>query len=261
MKEDVMKIAALIKQVPDTETKIVINGTQTGIEDSNVKFVMSPYDEFGVEQAIKTKEANAGSETYVISCGPQKSVEALRTALAMGIDKAIHINTDGATLDSFTTAKALAKALGDKQFDVIFCGKQAIDNDNGQVVSMIGELLNIPQVTIVEGLELSEGQAKVTRRTSGGAKEVYQTKLPAIFGCEKGLNTPRYASLPGIMKAKSKPVETLALNDVLEGATPLVEFTNYRLPPEKAAGKMIDGEPQAQAHELVRLLREEAKVI
>lgn len=256
-----MKIAVLVKQVPDTETKIKINGDGSGIDEAGVKFIVSPYDEFAIEEALKTKEANSGSEVTVLSLGPSRCVEAIRTALAMGCDKAIHIDDEGQTPDSFVTAKALAKVIQDQAFDVVFCGKQGIDADMGQVTQLTAEFLGWPQVMILEALEISDGKAKATRRVSGGAKEIYEAPLPAIFGCEKGLNTPRYASLPGIMKAKSKPVETLKLSDVKGDANNHLEFSNYRLPPEKAPGKVLQGELPAQVQELVKLLREEAKVI
>lgn len=256
-----MKIGVLIKQVPDTETKIKIKADGTGVDETGVKFIVSPYDEFAIEEALKTKEANAGSEVTVISLGPARCVEAIRTALAMGCDKAIHIDDEGQNPDSFVTAKALAKVVQDQAFDVVFCGKQAIDADNGQVVQHVARFLGWPQVMVLEKVEFAGGKAKATRRVSGGSKEIYEVPLPAIFGCEKGLNTPRYASLPGIMKAKSKPVESLKLSALKGDASPKVEFSNFRLPPEKAPGKILGGDLPAQVKELVRLLREEAKVI
>jgi len=256
-----MKIGVLVKQVPDTETKIKIKGDNSGIEDSGIKYIVSPYDEFAIEEALKTKEKVSGSEVTVLSCGPARCVDAIRTALAMGCDKAIHIDDEGSNPDSFVTAKALAKAIQDQGFEVVFAGKQGIDEDMGQVPQLIAEFLDWPQVMILDKVEISEGKAVATRRISGGAREVYDVSLPAIFGCEKGLNTPRYASLPGIMKAKSKPVEALKLADLKGDAEPKLVMSNFRLPPEKAPGKLIEGEPASQVTELVRLLREEAKVV
>ena len=256
-----MKIGVIVKQVPDTETKIKVKDDGSGIDESGIKFIVSPYDEFAIEEALKTKEAHAGSEVTVLSLGPARCVEAIRTALAMGCDKAIHIDDEGQNPDSFVTAKALAKVIQDQGFEVVFAGKQAIDADMGQVPQLIADTLAWPQVMILEAVEIGDGKAKATRRISGGAKEVYELPLPAIFGCEKGLNTPRYASLPGIMKAKSKPVETLKLSEQKGDASNKLEFSNYRLPPEKAPGKILDGELSDQVKELVRLLREEAKVI
>lgn len=256
-----MKIGVLIKQVPDTETKIKIKDDLSGIDETGIKFVVSPYDEFAIEEALKTKEANPGSEVTVVSLGPARCVEAIRTALAMGCDKAIHIDDEGARPDSFVTAKALAKVVQDQGFEAVFCGKQAIDADMGQVVQHVAQFLGLPQVTVLEKIEISGNTAKATRRVSGGAKEVFEVPLPAVFGCEKGLNTPRYASLPGIMKAKSKPVESVKLSALKGDAAPKVEFGNYRMPPEKAPGKILSGELGDQVKELVKLLREEAKVI
>ncbi len=256
-----MKIAVLIKQVPDTETKIRIKADASGIETDGVKYVVNPYDEFAVEEAIRTKEKNAGSEVFVIALGPDRVVESIRTALAMGCDKAIHINDGGQELDSFQTATALANVIKQQGFSIVFSGKQAIDKDCGQVTQLIAELLDLPQVTIVEKVELAGEVAKVTRRVGGGSKEVYEVKLPAIFACETGLNTPRYASLPGIMKAKSKPVEKLNVADLLGGATSKVSYVNFRLPSEKAPGRILQGELDQTVAELVKLLREEAKVI
>jgi len=256
-----MKIGVLIKQVPDTETKIKAKGDASGIEQEGIKYIVSPYDEFAIEEAIKTKEKNPGSEVTVVSLGPTRSVEAIRTALAMGCDKAIHIDDEGSNPDSFITAKALAKVIADNGFEVVFTGKQAIDNDLAQVPQQVAEFLGWPQVMILEKVEIAGNKATATRRISGGAKEIYDVDLPAIFGCEKGLNTPRYASLPGIMKAKTKPVQTVKISEAKGDATQKVVFSNFRMPPDKAPGKMIPGDAQTQVKELVRLLREEAKAI
>lgn len=256
-----MKIGVLIKQVPDTETKIRAKSDGSGIESDGIKYIVSPYCEFAIEEGIKTKEKNAGSEVTVVTLGPARSVDALRTALAMGADKAIHVDDEGQALDSYLSAKILAKVIQDNAFDVVFCGKQAIDHDAGQVTQQVAEFLGWPQVMIIEKVEFSGNAATVTRRVSGGAKEVYDVALPAILGCEKGLNTPRYASLPGIMKAKSKPVQSLKAFALKGDASPKVAYANFRLPPEKAPGKIIPGEPEAAVKELVKLLRDEAKVI
>lgn len=257
-----MKIGVLIKQVPDTETKIRINAQATGIEQDGIKFIMNPYDEFAVEEALKTKE-KAGGEVVVVSMGPARCVEAIRTALAMGADRGIHVDDTGIPADSFVTAKVLAHICKTENFEAIFCGKQAIDDDAGQITQMVAEFLNVPQVMIIEKLELKADKkgAEVHRRVGGGAKEIYDVDFPAVFGCEKGLNTPRYASLPGIMKAKTKPLATVKAADNLGEAKPKTAWVNYRLPPERKAGKVLQGEPQQVVSELVKLLREEAKVI
>ncbi|HEX5036546.1 MAG TPA: electron transfer flavoprotein subunit beta/FixA family protein [bacterium] len=258
-----MKTVVLIKQVPDTETKIRIKADQSGIETDGIKYILSPYDEFAVEEALKTKE-KAGGEVVVMSLGPARCVEAIRTALAMGADRGIHIDDAGLNnMDSFVTAKILAAALKNESPNVVFCGKQAIDDDSAQVPQMVAEFLNMPQVMIVEKFELNatKNGATVSRKVGGGSTEVYDIEFPAIFGAEKGLNTPRYASLPGIMKAKTKPLATLKASDLLGEAKPKTTNVNFRLPPERKAGKVLQGEPEQVVKELVKLLREEAKVI
>jgi electron transfer flavoprotein beta subunit len=258
-----MKIAVIIKQVPDTETKIRIKADQSGIETDGIKYIISPYDEFAIEEALKTKEKAGGGEVVVVSLGPVRCVEAIRTGLAMGADRGIHIDDGGLAMDSFVTAKVLANVLKNESPNVIFCGKQAIDDDAAQVPQMIAEFLNLPQVMIVEKFELNAAKsgATVQRRVGGGDTEVYDVEFPAVFGAEKGLNTPRYASLPGIMKAKTKPLATLKASDLLGEAKPKTTNVNYRLPPERKAGKILQGEPEQVVKELVKLLREEAKVI
>jgi len=257
-----MKIGVLIKQVPDTETKIRVKADASGIEVDGIKYIINPYDEYAVEEGLKTKE-KAGGEVVVLSLGPARCVEAIRTALAMGADRGIHIDDAGIPADSYVAAKILANACKNENFDVIFCGKQAIDDDAVQVVQMVAEFLNVPQVMIVEKIELKADKkgAEVHRRIGGGAKEVYDVDFPAVFGCEKGLNTPRYASLPGIMKAKTKPLAALKAGDLIGEAKPKTANVNFRLPPERKAGKILQGEPDQVAKELVKLLREEAKVI
>jgi electron transfer flavoprotein beta subunit len=258
-----MKIGVLIKQVPDTETKIRIKADANGIETDGIKYIINPYDEFAVEEALKTKEKLGSGEVVIVSLGPARCAEAIRTGLAMGADRGIHIDDAGISLDSFMTGKILASAIKNENFDLIFCGKQAIDDDAAQVVQMVAEFLNLPQVMVIERFELREDKkgAVVHRRVGGGAKEVYDVDFPAIFGCEKGLNTPRYASLPGIMKAKTKPLAVLKASDLVGDAKPRTVNINYRLPPERKAGKVLQGEPEQVVKELVKLLREEAKVI
>jgi len=259
-----MKIGILLKQTPDTETKIKPLGDGSGIELDGIKYIVSPYDEYAVEEAIKTKETAGEGEVTAISLGPERATEALRTALAMGADKALRIDDEGLELDSFLTAKILANAIKDQNFDIIFTGKQAIDGDAAQVSQMVAEFLDIPHISVVEEFELNEDKqsAKATRAIGGGAVEVIDVKFPALIAAEKGLNTPRYASLPGIMKAKKKPLEVLKASDFSEGLETKLSYTNYRLPPESHAGKILQGEePQKMVAELVKLLHEEAKVI
>lgn len=257
-----MKIAVLLKQVPDTETKIRIQAGGTGIEENDIKYIVNPYDEFAVEQALKTKES-AGGEVVVVSLGPARTIDAIRTALAMGADRAIHITNDALVLDSYMVSLAISNAIKDEKFDLIFTGKQAIDDDCAQVGPMVAEFFAIPQVTVVDKFELSADKtsAQVQRSVGGGTSELYTLTFPALISCDKGLNTPRYASLPGIMKAKTKPVSTRSAKDLVADQTALTGLAHYAPPPPRPAGRVLSGEPEAQVKELVRLLREEAKVI
>ncbi len=258
-----MKIFVCIKQVADTETKVKVLPDRTGLDPAGVKWVMNPYDEYAVEEAIKTRDANPGSQIHVISLGPKvRVVESLRTALAMGADEAIVVNAPD-SLDNFATAKALAKAIeGEGGGDVIFCGKLAIDDNSSSVGQMIAEFLKIPHTTVVSKFSYKDGNVIVERDIEGGAKEVVEMKAPALVGASKGLNLPRYASLPGIMKAKKKTIKELELAGLgIEESEQKVRWTEYQLPPDKPSVKMISGEPIAQASELVQLLRDEAKVL
>jgi len=257
-----MNIYICIKQVPDTETKIKLNASQTGIDTTGIKWIMSPYDEFAVEEALRLKEKNAGSTVTVISAGTARVVETMRTALAMGADNGIHIDLPE-TADSNLTAKALAGALKkESKVDIIFTGKEAIDDGAAQVSQLTAEYFGIPYVTVVLNAEYGPQSLKCKREIEGGAYEMVETSYPVLIAAQKGMNEPRYASLPNIMKAKKKDVKVLKMSDVgVSEADQKIRFTQFQLPPPKQAGKKISGDPAAQAKELVRLLHEEAKVV
>ena len=257
-----MRIFVCLKQVPDTESRIQIKPDRSGIEDAGVKWIMNPYDEYAVEEALKLRDAKGGGQVTVISVGPKLRVtEALRTAMAMGADDAIIIDSSE-PLDPFGTAKALAAAIQKEgAFDLILTGKLAIDDNAASVPQIVAELLSIPHVSVVS--KLTSGEMFIAEREiEGGAREVFELKGPCVIAANKGLNTPRYANLPGIMKAKKKPLKEIALADlgvlVAQAKTRLKDF---QLPPNKPAVKMLAGDPGAQAKELVRLLLEEAKVL
>jgi electron transfer flavoprotein beta subunit len=264
-----MNIVVCMKQVPDTETKIKINPQGSGIVTEGIKYVMNPYDEYAVEEALKLKEKFGGTVT-IVCMGPPRATEAIRTALAMGADDAIHLNDpafEGS--DSLTTAKILAKAIKDLKYDLILTGKQAVDFDCAQVYACLAEILDLPYTSVVIGLEVSADQksATVKRETEAGIAEIIQISLPAVIAAQKGLNEPRYASLPGIMKAKKKPIKEINLatlgmdaNEVGEKGSKL-KTMNYSLPPERKAGKKIEGEPKEAVAQLAMLLHSEAKLI
>lgn len=257
-----MNIYVCIKQVPDTETKIKLNADSTGIDTAGIKWIMSPFDEFAVEEALRLKEKNAGSLVTVVSAGPARVVESIRTALAMGADSGIHVEIPE-TADNNLAAKALAGALKkEAKVDVVFSGKEAIDDGAAQTSQLVAEYFGMPSVTVVLNVEYGATSVKCKREIEGGAFEMVEASLPVMIAAQKGLNEPRYASLPNIMKAKKKEVKALKLADVgASDADQKIRYKNYQLPPPKQAGKKIAGDPAAQAKELVRLLHEEAKVV
>jgi electron transfer flavoprotein beta subunit len=252
-----------LKQVPDTETLIKIAGTTIATE--GIKWVINPYDEFAVEEAIRQKEKmNAGAVT-IVSLGPDRTIESIRTALAMGADNAIHINDGGYydKADPFATAAVLAAAIKGLTYDAVFLGKQAVDDDASQVPAMLGELLGIPVVTQVLKFEVAADKSKATvNREIEGGHMVTEVPLPAVFSAQKGLNEPRYASLPGIMKAKKKPVDVKNAAGLGVSSGPMTVIKEMSLPPARQAGKIITGDDaKAKAAALAKALHEEVKII
>jgi electron transfer flavoprotein beta subunit len=257
-----MNIYVCIKQVPDTETKIKLNADSSGIDTAGIKWIMSPYDEFAVEEALRLRDKNPGSTVTVLSAGPLRVVETIRTALAMGADNGIHVEIPE-TADNNLAAKALAGALKkEAKVDIVFTGKEAIDDGAAQVSQLTAEYFGVPYVTVVLNAEYSATSVKCKREIEGGAFEMVETELPALIAAQKGMNEPRYASLPNIMKAKKKEVKALKMADVgASDADQKIRYKNFQLPPPKQAGKKLSGDVNAQAKELVRLLHEEAKVV
>ncbi len=257
-----MNIYVLMKRTFDTEEKITLNNGQ--IAEDGAEFIINPYDEYAVEEAIQVRDANGG-EITVVTVGGEESEKELRTALAMGCDKAVLINTEDDLDygDQYTTAKILAEFLKGKEIDLILAGNVAIDGGSGQVGPRVAELLNIPYVTTITKLEINGKNAKVVRDVEGDS-EVIETSLPLLVTAQQGLNEPRYPSLPGIMKAKKKPLEKLELDDLdldedeVEAKTKTIEIY---LPPKKEAGKVLSGDLADQVKELVQLLHSEAKVV
>lgn len=253
-----MKLFVCIKQVPDTETKIKILPDQSGVDSTGVKWVMNPYDEFAVEEAIKFREKNPGAQVWAITAGPKsRAAEVLRTALAMGADEAILVNA-AENVDSLMTAHLLADAIkAEGGAHIIFSGKLAIDDNQSSVPQMIAQFLSIPHTTVVSKFEATTENVTVERDIEGGAKEVVQMMYPNLIAANKGLNMPRYASLPGIMKAKKKTIKEI------EGAVfeQKVKFKNFSLPQEKSPVKLLTGDASAQSQELIKLLRDEAKAL
>jgi len=258
-------IVVLLKQVPATESLIQVAEDGVSIKTDELKWVINPYDEFAVEEALRIREAQGGTVT-LLSVGPDKAVEAIRTALAMGADKGILVNDPAALgLGALATARVLAAALKALSWDLIIAGQRAVDRDQFQVGPAVAEFLDIPNVSLVIKAEVDGGTLRCHRTIEGGTV-VAETALPALFTTQRGLNEPRYASLPGIMKAKKKPLETKTLADLgVDPAsldTPKVGIVALFPPPERSGGRIIEGETAAEkAAALVQALHEEAKVI
>lgn len=267
-----MKLIVCIKQVPATESKLTIRQDGTDIERAGLSFVVNPYDEFAVEEALQIKERLGTGEVTVFSLrshSTQKPEEALRTCLAMGADKAIMLSDpafEGG--DGYTTALVLAAAARHLSFDLLLFGKQAVDDDGSAVGIQVAELLGIPHVAVVNKLDVNAStRSIVAHRQIEGGIEVVEAPLPALVTCQKGLNEPRYPSLQGIMKAKQKPLEiwnreAMGLGSDTIGATG-AKLTVVRLerPPTRPPGRIIPGDAATAVKELVRLLHEEAKII
>ena len=259
-----MNIFVLLKQVPATESAVEVAEDNTTIKTQDINWVINPYDEFAVEEALRIREASDGTVT-ILSVGPDKAAEAIRTALAMGADKGILVNDEAALMcDALGTAQILAAVLKSEPYDLIIAGQRAVDDENFQVGTAVAEYLDIPNISLVIKQEIADGKITCHRTIEGGTV-VIETQLPALITTQRGLNEPRYASLPGIMKAKKKPIENKTLADLgLEGelAPAKLEIMTLTPPPERQSGRLIEGDSaQAKAAELARVLQEEAKVI
>ncbi len=250
-----MKIAVCIKRVPDSETRAKIAADGKSLDEAGVKFVQNPYDEFAVEEALRRKEKAGTGDVAVICLGPAAAQETIRTALAMGADRGVLLQVDRVPADPFETAKIIAAELKSTNWDLILFGRMAIDDYNTQVGPLVAELLGLPCVTAVSHLHI-EGTKGVAEREIEGGIEVVDFPLPAVLTADKGLNEPRYAALKGIMAAKKKPLDVKPVQ-AGNGALEVVALTP---PPERKEGKIV-GEGAGAVGELVRLLREEAKVL
>ncbi len=248
-----MKLIACINHVPDTAAKINVAGDAKSIDKTGIAFVLNPYDEFALEECLRLKEKNGG-EVIAVSLGTDAHKETLRKALAMGVDKAVLLK-DESIRDSFAVARALADFIKEQSPDAVFFGKQSVDSDDAAVGGMVAEMLGLPSVSVVVKLEVTGTNAVAEREIEGGREKV-QLTLPAVFTAQKGLNDPRYPSLKGIMAAKSKPIEERPAT----ACAPKTELVGMRKPPSKNPGKIV-GTDVSAVPELVRLLREEAKVI
>ncbi|RJE77494.1 electron transfer flavoprotein subunit beta [Pseudoalteromonas sp. MSK9-3] len=249
-----MKVLVPIKRVIDYNVKARVKPDNTDVDLTNVKMAMNPFCEIAVEEAIRLKEAGSASEVIVVSIGDKACQEQLRTALALGADKAIHVQTD-AKLESLHVAKLLAKLVEQQQPELVILGKQSIDSDNNQTGQMLAALTKRSQGTFASKVVIEDGKAQVTREVDGGLQTVSLT-LPAIVTTDLRLNEPRYASLPNIMKAKRKPLETIEAQSLNVDLSPRIELVKVEEPSKREAGVMVES-----VDELVTKLKTEAKVI
>ncbi|RWZ59837.1 electron transfer flavoprotein subunit beta/FixA family protein [Halobacillus fulvus] len=257
-----MNIYVLLKRTFDTEEKIAVNSGR--IEDDGAEYIINPYDEYAVEEAINLRDEHGG-EVTVVTVGEEESEKQLRTALAMGADKAVLINTedDLEEGDQFTTVKILEAFFEDREVDIILAGNVAIDEASGQVGPRLAERLNMPYVTTITSIDVDGDTVNIERDVEGDVEKV-ETTLPLLVTCQQGLNEPRYPSLPGIMKAKKKPLDELEIDDLdldEDDVEPKTRTMEIFLPPEKQAGKVLEGEIDDQVKELVSLLKTESKVL
>jgi electron transfer flavoprotein beta subunit len=249
-----MKVLVAVKRVIDFNVKIRVKADKTGVETANVKMSMNPFDEIGVEEAIRLKEGGVASEIVAVSMGPQQAQETIRTALAMGADRGIHVLTD-AELQPLAVAKLLKAIVAKEQPQLVILGKQAIDDDANQTGQMLSALLGWPQGTFASKLKIEGGKALVTREIDGGLETV-ELKLPAVATTDLRLNEPRYASLPNIMKAKKKPIDQLTPETLQVDVSPRLVTLKVEEPAKRQGGKKV-----ASVQELVDKLKNEARVI
>ena len=257
-----MKILVCTKHAPDTEAKIKIAGDGKSPDLAGVKMAISPFDEYALEEALLLKEAGGATEVIVLGAGDDSVQSSLRQALAMGADRAIHVQEAGLSgADALTRARALAAAIREEGAELVFTGKTGVGDDEGQVGPMLGELLDRPHAGSVFKLSVA-GETFTAHRGIEGAVEIVEGSLPAVIAWDKGEHEPRYASLKGIMAAKKKPLDVKTAASLgLAATSSLVVRESLELPPPRPAARVLHGDPQESAHELARLLREEAKVI
>jgi len=249
-----MKILVAVKRVIDYNVQIRVKEDGTGIVTDNVKMSSNPPDDNAIEEAVKIKEAGKATEVIAVTVGEEKSQETIRKALAVGVDRGIHVKADG-IIEPIAVAKILQKIVDKEKPDLVFMGKQAIDDDCNQTGQMLSALLNWPQATFVSKIEIKDNKLEVVREVDEGL-ETIEVNMPAVVTCDLRLNEPRYASLPNIMKAKKKPIEQINTSDLGVDITPRVQQIKVEEPPKRKSGIKV-----ASVAELVQKLKNEAKVI
>lgn len=262
-----MNIVICVKQVPDTETKIRVKDGQ--VDHSETKYVVNPYDEYAIEEGLRIKERLGEAKITLLSAGPERAKDALKSGLAVDADEAVHLMDEAFQgSDPYATALILSKALEKLEYDLILCGKQGVDEDHAQVGIILAELLDIPHISVVTKLDISDDQRSVVaHREVEGGHEVVKAPLPSVITAQKGLNEPRYASIKGIMAVKKKviPEWNAAELGVEKGQVgpeaAKIAFAEVILPPERTAGQIFDADPVQDAIKVAHLLRDEAKIL
>ena len=262
-----MRVVICVKQVPDTETKIRVKDGQ--VDHSETKYVVNPYDEYAIEEGLRMKERLGEGKITLVSMGPERAKDALKSGLAVGADEAIHLVDEAFEgSDPYATALILSKALQKIDYDIVFCGKQGVDEDHAQVGIILAELLDVPHVSVVTLLEISDDEKSIlAHREVEGGHEVVEAPLPAVITAQKGLNEPRYASIKGIMAVKKKVIpewnaEEIGVDAEGVGAKAAkIAFAEVTLPPERAGGRVFDEDPVQDAIKVAHLLRDEAKIL
>ncbi|HEV8144466.1 MAG TPA: electron transfer flavoprotein subunit beta/FixA family protein [Methylomirabilota bacterium] len=259
-----MKILVAIKQVPDTATQVKIAGDAKSIETAGITWIVSPYDEFALEEALRIKEKRGQGEVVAVTLGPERAKEALRSCLAMGADRAVHVNDPAFNdADTLTTARALAAVIKQEEPGLVLVGRQAIDDDMGAVGAQLAEVLGWPcAYWIMEDTIDADGKTVKAARQVEGGLEVFEIPLPAVLAAQKGLNEPRYPTLKGIMGAKKKEIKDMKAGDLgLAAEPPQLAITNLEALPPRPPGRIVEGDIATAVKELVRSLREDAKAI
>ena len=256
-----MKILVCIKQVPDMESKFKIDAAGTWYDNADLAWRMNEYDEYAVEQAVQLKEQVGEGDITVLSIGPDKVKEAMKKALAMGCDRGVHVSDETvSSKEPFQIASIIAAFAGDKGFDLIFTGMQSQDRGSGQVGVLVGEIMGLPSVSTVVDFDYQNGNVTAKRELEGGSRAIVQVALPALFTCQLGLNTPRYPTLPNIMKAKKKELLAVPVGDLLK-VEPRQQTAALYFPEKKGGGLVLEGEVADLADQLVQILKEKTTVL
>jgi electron transfer flavoprotein beta subunit len=260
-RRELMKILVCIKQVPDMESKFKIDGSGKWYDSADLALRMNEYDEYSVEQAVQVKEQNAGADVTVLCIGPSKVQETMKKALAMGCDRGVNVEDDKVSeKDPYEIAAIISEFAREKEFDLIFTGMQSQDRGSAQVGTLVAEMLSLPSVTTIVDFTYTDGEIEVKRELEGGVRALVKVSSPALFTCQLGLNTPRYPTLPNIMKAKKKELITIPVQDLLNVESAL-ETVSVFFPEKKSGGLILEGDTSDLADEVISLLKNKTSVL